>query len=396
LGVALAATLFWLFFLRGTGSGLPPAAQTPVATTPAAGRSISFDEYKSALDTALSQVQRASAAEGESRKEAIEAARAELEGVEGARVSAPNSDAPAVVDNASLIEALKGDDPDLARIEHSLSALLAGLDAAGSDTGPGGVLTGDEAAGELREVLEDPVFNYEREPSPLQRLARWLASLTGEADPENTLWRWLLSLVAGLAIGALTFLALERVVPNRWVRLLLAIVAGLLGALLFNLASQAVNLTIQILGVVGLVVAVIASALILLGLQRGASAPPTPRKMSDLASVLGMGAGEARRRAAESGASGDYRAAIRYRCLAVLLALDEANMLHFDRAATNREYLFRAPGDLQGELQPLLAQFDTVWYGNAGVTEAEWRDYDARASRLEAKLMARSGVKRAA
>ena len=36
VGVALAATLFWLFFLRGTGSGLPPAAQTPVAATPVA------------------------------------------------------------------------------------------------------------------------------------------------------------------------------------------------------------------------------------------------------------------------------------------------------------------------------------------------------------------------
>jgi hypothetical protein len=341
-------------------------------------------------------VQRASTADGESRKEAIEAARLELEGIEGARVSAPNSESLAIVDNASLIEALKGDDPDLEGIERSLSALLAGLDAAGSDTGPGGVLSGEEATGELREVLEDPVFNYEREPSPLQRLAKWLASLTGEADPENTLWRWLLSLVAGLAIGALTFLALERVAPNRWVRLLLAVVAGLLGALIFNLASQAVNLTIQILGVVGLVVAVIAAALFLLGLQRGASAPATPKKVSDLASVLGMGAGEARRRAAESGAAGDYRAAIRYRCLAVLLALDEANMLHFDRAATNREYLFRAPGDLQGELQPLLAQFDTVWYGNAGATEAEWRDYDSRAAGLEMKVAARSGVKRAA
>ena len=70
-----------------------------------------------------------------------------------------------------------------------------------------------------------------------------------------------------------------------------------------------------------------------------------------------MGAEEARRRAAASASEGDYRAAIRYRCLAVLLALDEAGMLVFDRSATNREYLFRAPGPIHDELAIAVEPF---------------------------------------
>ena len=95
-----------------------------------------------------------------------------------------------------------------------------------------------------------------------------------------------------------------------------------------------------------------------------------------------MSAGEARKRAEEAAAGGDYRHAIRYRCLAVLLALDEVGMLAFDRTATDREYLFRAPGGLQEELQPLLTRFEQVWYGDAPVTEGDWGEFTARAGRI--------------
>ena len=395
--MALVATLLWVLFLRGGSSAPPDAARTPVPTRPVAGRVISFDEYTAAFDGALRQVQRALAAEGETRGEAIEAAAQELERVDGVSVTSPREgSAPAEVDNTSLIAAMRGDDPDLERIERSLRALLASLDAEGGEREPGGVLGGEEAIRELDRALRDPAFDYERELSPLQRLARWLAGITGEADPEDTMWRWFLSLVAGLAIGALTFMATERVLPNRWARLFLSATTGTLGGAFFYVASKALGAILPVLGAVGLVVAAIAFALILAGLKRSASAPPAPRTVSDLAAALGMSAGEARGRAGEAAVGGNYRAAIRYRCLAVLLALDEANMLHFDRAATNREYLFRAPGGLQEKLQPLLAQFDAVWYGNAGASEADWREYDMRAVGVEGEIAVRRGAKRAA
>jgi hypothetical protein len=109
-----------------------------------------------------------------------------------------------------------------------------------------------------------------------------------------------------------------------------------------------------------------------------------------------MGAGEAGRRAGEAAKEGDYRAAIRYRCLAVLLRLDEADLLHFDRAATNSEYLFKAPGNLQEGLQPLLAQFSAVWYGNQPATQSDWQDYTTRAEALELQIRPKSGGRQAA
>ena len=69
-----------------------------------------------------------------------------------------------------------------------------------------------------------------------------------------------------------------------------------------------------------------------------------------------------------------------------MLTLDEAGKLAFDRAATNREYLFRAPGPLHDDLQALLSQFEAVWYGNNPTTEDEWREYSARATSIEARV----------
>ena len=68
----------------------------------------------------------------------------------------------------------------------------------------------------------------------------------------------------------------------------------------------------------------------------------------------------------------------------MLLTLDESGQLIFDRAATDREYLFRAPGPLHTDLQPMLDRFSAVWYGEAPAGEAEWRDTDEHAGHLEA------------
>jgi hypothetical protein len=151
--------------------------------------------------------------------------------------------------------------------------------------------------------------------------------------------------------------------------------------------AGAVDLTAELLGAVGLVVAAVVVALVLAGLNR-ASSPGSVKPISELAQVLGMSAVEARRRAEESAQAGDYRSAIRYRCLGVLLALDEAGMLTFDRTATNREYLFRAPGTIHDDLQPLLDRFDQIWYGDSPTNANEWADYNAKAASIESRVAA--------
>lgn len=379
--VLMAALLGWYFFFRSVpGQGQLPAPPP----RPAIGKTITYREYTAAILSALSDVRKAKPAVlGDEREELLKKAASTLEGVEGAGVPARDGGL-SEIDNTVIIGALRAKDPDVEDIEASLSALAQGLQGGALDP-VAGTLDGEQATGAMREVLEDPVFDYEQQISPLQRLARWLAGFTGDGDPDNVLWRWFSALVAAIAAGALTYLASDKL-GNRWARLGLAMLVGLLVGALFFAGLGALDDTLLLLGAVGLVVAAIVVGLLVVGLGRGSAPSARPPAISELAAALGMNAAEARRRAGEAAGEGDYRGAIRYRCLAVLLALDEVGRLTFDRAATNREYLFRAPGTLQEELQPLLARFDAIWYGGSPTDGEEWVEYSERAARIEAQV----------
>ena len=92
----------------------------------------------------------------------------------------------------------------------------------------------------------------------------------------------------------------------------------------------------------GLVVALFVIVVFGLGLRRGRG-----RAVAHLpgatSAEAGWTAAQARAAAAEAAAGDDYRRAIRYRYLATMLGLDEADRLPFDRALTNLEHLRRAP-----------------------------------------------------
>jgi hypothetical protein len=372
----------WFFFLRG-GSGPATVVQQPPAR-PALGKVVSFADYRKAVEDARSDIGTASSASGDERKKAIQKATGDLESVEGASVPPAGTNAePSHVDNTLILRELGADKPNLTAVDAALSALAERLDASSSGELQG-TLAGGQAIAALNKVLTDPIFDYSRTETPVEKLARWLAGLTGEADPGDTLWRWFLSIVAGLAGGALTYLATDRI-RNRWARLGLSALSGLAVALLFFYSAGALDITFRVLVAVGLAVAALVVGLVLAGMNR-ASAPGSVRPVSELAQVLGMSAAEARRRAEESAGAGDYRSAIRYRCLAVLLSLDEVGMLTFDRTATNREYLFRAPGTIHDDLQPLLDRFDQIWYGEAPTDAQEWQSYNAAAASIEARV----------
>jgi hypothetical protein len=380
--LAVVGFAVWFFFLRGGGPIV--AVQQPPAR-PALGKVVSFSDYRKAVEDARLDVSTARSASGDERKKAIQKAIGDLSSVEGASVTPPGADGkPSQVDNTLILGELGRDEPNLIALDAALSTLGDSLGAA--PAGLGGILAGGPAIAELNKVLGDPIFDYTRSETPLQRLARWLAGLTGEADPGDTLWRWFLSIVAGLAGGALTYLATYNI-RNRWARLGVSALAGLTVALIFFYGTQAIDLTFKLLGALGLVVAAVVVGLILAGMNR-ASSPASVRPVSELAQVLGMSAVEARKRSEEAATAGDYRSAIRYRCLAVLLALDEVGMLTFDRTATNREYLFRAPGTIHDDLQPLLDRFDQIWYGDAQTDAQEWATYNANATSVEARVTA--------
>ena len=74
---------------------------------------------------------------------------------------------------------------------------------------------------------------------------------------------------------------------------------------------------------------------------------------------------------------GDYRTAVRYMYLSALLWLDERDLLRYDRAMTNHEYLDHLEGnpELRNRLVPIVEVFDRVWYGYASLDAQSFEAY---------------------
>ena len=79
--------------------------------------------------------------------------------------------------------------------------------------------------------------------------------------------------------------------------------------------------------------------------------------------------------AREHAASGDLRRAYRAAFIAVLLRLDRAGAIRYERSRTNGDYLraLRGRPPLLALLRPLANGFDSHWYGSAPVSEQEFR-----------------------
>ncbi|HZP84138.1 MAG TPA: DUF4129 domain-containing protein [Chthonomonadaceae bacterium] len=81
---------------------------------------------------------------------------------------------------------------------------------------------------------------------------------------------------------------------------------------------------------------------------------------------------------------GDYRRAFRAVFLAILLHLDRAGAIQYDRARTNGDYLRALRGQrsrgLYEAMLPLSAEFDRRWYGHRATTETDYlrclREYE--------------------
>jgi hypothetical protein len=81
--------------------------------------------------------------------------------------------------------------------------------------------------------------------------------------------------------------------------------------------------------------------------------------------------------------AGDLRRAVHHHYVAVLRRLDERGALRFDAALTNREHLGRAgstPGVVEA-LEPLVAAFDRLWYGQTACSASEYQEFRALAER---------------
>jgi hypothetical protein len=235
------------------------------------------------------------------------------------------------VDNNWLREALKGDDPDLQAIAARLGAILDALAQPESSAPP-------DARERLKQILDNPPF---KEPETDPNAGRWWRDF----------WEW---------VGR--------------------VLEALLRPVGTAARSSSQTLGWVILAVGGLLLAAVIGYL-LLGLRRNMAAEA---RAADDDPEARLTARTALDQAGEIARGGDYRAAMRYLYLSALLWLDERDLLRYDRALTNREYLDRLRDNvaLRERLRPVVETFDQVWYGHAPLDAQSFAAYRAQVEAL--------------
>jgi hypothetical protein len=100
--------------------------------------------------------------------------------------------------------------------------------------------------------------------------------------------------------------------------------------------------------------------------------------------AAGLTANTALDQASTVARDGDYRSAMRYLYISALLWLDERNLLRYDRALTNREYLERLNTNpaLRERLRPVVETFDSVWYGHQSLDADSFAAYRSQVESL--------------
>jgi hypothetical protein len=258
-----------------------------------------------------------------------------------ARLTATNSvrlaDGTAIgVDNGWLREALGEAQPDLPAIAMRLGAILDAL------AQPPGAAPAD-ARERLKQLLDKPPFKHSEEdaqPSWLQAFLEWLGR------------------------------ALEQILRP-----------------IGRATAGTGNIVAWVIGIVGLALLIGVIAYLLRGLRRGMAADARieddPEANLTAKSALDQASGLAR--------GGDYRAAVRYLYLSALLWLDERNLLRYDRALTNREYLDRVRENpaLRARMAPIVDTFDRVWYGHMPIDAETFAAYQEQIEALRDDKMTR-------
>ncbi len=226
------------------------------------------------------------------------------------------------VDNSWLERALAEPEADLQAISQRLGALIDALSQRGSDAPA-------DAATRLASILNRPPFNEQpqRTPTFFGDLLDWL------------------------------FRQLSRILEP-----------------FFRVGVGSANGFAWLATIVGGILILAVMAYILLRLRRSLVRDASAAHDDPEANLT---ASTARDQAAELARSGDYRTAVRYMYLSALLWLDERELLRYDRALTNREYLehLRDNADLRNRLLPIVETFDRVWYGYAQLDAQSFEAY---------------------
>ncbi len=274
----------------------------------------------------------------EQAKEAPETQRAELVGA--ARQALASQ--PELAASTWLFDPLDATPPEVEQARDRLAAAVAALEASReAPVEPGA------ARATLRQILDGPPF---------------------------AVWSWLSLVPAFLLPLALIVQHLLDAIWNamRWPfdRML-----ELLNQLFEGLFYTPAVLVLALLGAAGLVF------LYRRGLR---SAIVAQAEIEAAPGALPPTAAEALASAEQQAREGHFREACHFVFLSTLLWLDEQGRARFVPAATNREYLAQiaAQPSVANALAPVVARFDRLWYGQDQVSDVDYHDLLAAASRL--------------
>ena len=282
------------------------------------------------LETYTGWVREAFAAAQRSDRLGLEDAATRLVATSSVRLP---GDATIAVDNGWLRDALKSAEPDLPVIGARLGAIIDAL-AQPPSAAPA------DARERLQRMLDQPPFKQPdapQTPAWLREFFDWLGRVLENA-----------------------FRPLGRISPTggRTVAWVIALIGAalLVGVLIY----------------------------LLRGLRRGVVASA---QVDDDDPAANLTAKTALDQAGGLARGGDYRTAVRYLYISALLWLDERDILRYDRALTNREYLERVRDNpaLRERMVPIVETFDRVWYGHLPIDANSFAAYQKQVEALRSE-----------
>lgn len=311
-----------LFLLLGLWTGTAQAQDAGNHTVP-------VEVYWQQVAEALSTIRTLQGSGEEAVDDALSALAAEFESIaevelaDGRRIP---------LDSSYLAARLKEPDPDLAQLEAYLTVVQTSRDRWPEPSHDSQDLL------PLAEILARPEFQVrQEEPGPLdqlwQRILDSLRELLVAIFPESA------GGFAPLIRGLLTVIG----------------IVALVAALVFTLR-----------GILGDIVA------------------DEESPLGEYDGLALVNADQALQEAHTYSRRGDYRSAVRYLYISCLLSLEERELLRYDRAQTNQEYLRNVAGkpELADTLRDVIDVFDRVWYGFQSLDEKAFSHYAGRVEQL--------------
>ena len=156
-------------------------------------------------------------------------------------------------------------------------------------------------------------------------------------------------------------------------------------------ATQPSFVWLKVLFISALILALLAAALLIWRVYKNRPKPVSDDADMGDEELFLLPPDELRQRAARFANEGNYREALRYLYISMLMLMDARGVWHYDINRTNWEHIAllsreKKRPELVLPLQEMTRRFDRVRYGNADCDDVEWNRFQMTYGELEARL----------